>query len=75
MQDRGYRAETNHHEEMEMSIEMSEIISQALNRLYAKLLLGMRIYTTNLRGYKRKHDMSLFTKNLIILLRRKYVSP
>lgn len=54
MENRGYRAETNQHEEMEMSVEMSEIISQTLNVLYAGILLCIKnMGLCDLRGSKR----------------------
>ena len=39
MENRGYRAQTNQHEEMEMCAEMSELISPTLNILRTVLFL------------------------------------
>ena len=39
LENRGYRAERNQHEEKEMCAETSELISQTLNVLYTGLLL------------------------------------
>lgn len=41
-ENRGYRAETNQHEETEMSVETSEIICQTLNKLYTAPLLCIK---------------------------------
>lgn len=42
MENRGYRAETNQHEETETSVETSEIISETLNKLYTLPLLCIK---------------------------------
>lgn len=74
---RGYRAETNQHEEMEMCAETSELISQTLNVLYTGLLLGGKetCYVTSgtARG-RQKTGQSLVIDHLIILPGRKDVS-
>lgn len=42
LENRGCRGETNQHEEMEMSVEASEIISQTLNKVYTVPLLCIK---------------------------------
>lgn len=71
LENRGYRAETNQHKEM----EMSEIISETLNRLCTGLLLRIKNMSYKLQGLQdEQHNMSLFTKNLINLWGRIYLS-
>lgn len=71
LENRGYRAETNQHKEM----EMSEIIRETLNGLCTGLLLCIKNMCYKPQGLQDEHDMSLFTKNLINLWGRIYVSP
>lgn len=71
LENRGYRAETNQHKEM----EMREIISETLNRLCTGLLLRIKNMSYKLQGLQdEQHNMSLFTKNLINLWGRIYLS-
>lgn len=52
MENRGCRAETNQHEELEMCAEMSELISQTPNYTLA-LATHKEYWVHDLRGYKR----------------------
>lgn len=59
LENRGYRAETNQHKEM----EMSEIISETLNRLCTGVLLCIKNMCYKPQGLQDKqHDMSLFIR-------------